>query len=183
MNNRAAPIQHYLRQPSRLVKTIAEPQFVKQISADLYDLKMRPIDFMEIYHFQPIVRLKVWSGSGSSVYLQSEDCQIKGNDYINDRFTLQLKGVLCPRQQDGFTVLEGQADLEVKVELPAALMLTPRPLLEKTGNKLLKSVLGRIKHKLLTQLVREYANWASQEETTQSRTESSTAKLSADLGC
>ena len=164
VDNRATPIQHYLRQPRRLVKAIAEPQLVRQISDDLYELKMRPIDFMEIYHFQPIVRLKVWSGSGSSVYLQSEDCQIKGNDYINDRFALKLKGVLCPREGDGCTVLEGQADLEVKVELPTALMFTPKPFLEKAGNKLLKSVLGRIKQKLMTQLVDDYVRWASQAE-------------------
>ena len=164
VNNRTTPIQHYLRQPKRLVKAIADPKLVRQISTDLYELKMRPIDFMEMYHFQPIVQLKVWSGSGSSVYLQSEDCQIKGNDYINDRFSLKLKGILCPRQVDGRTVLEGQADLEVKVELPAALMFTPKPFLEKTGNKLLKSVLGRIKQKLMTQLVDDYLRWASQTE-------------------
>ena len=178
VDNRATPIQHYLRQPRRLVKAIAEPRLVKQISNDLYELKMRPIDFMEIYHFQPIVRLKVWSGSRSSVYLQSMDCQIKGNDYINDRFALKLKGVLFPCQQNGQTVLEGQADLEVKVELPAALMFTPKPLLEKAGNKLLKSVLGRIKQKLMTQLVDDYINWASQAEP-QSK---SANNLTPDLG-
>ncbi|MEO1466652.1 MAG: DUF1997 domain-containing protein, partial [Cyanobacteria bacterium J06633_1] len=89
---------------------------------------------------------------------------IKGNDYINDRFALKLKGVLYPRQVYGRTVLEGQADLEVKVELPAALMFTPKPFLERTGNKLLKSVLGRIKQKLMTQLVDDYLGWASQTE-------------------
>lgn len=164
VENKTTPIQHYLRQPKRLVRAIADPKLVRQISTDLYELKMRPINFMEMYHFQPIVQLKVWSGSGSSVYLQSEDCQIKGNDYINDRFALKLKGVLYPRQVDGRTVLEGQADLEVKVELPAALMFTPKPFLERTGNKLLKSVLGRIKQKLMTQLVDDYLGWASQTE-------------------
>ena len=179
VDNRATPIQHYLRQPKRLVKAIADPQLVKQISDNLYELKMRPIDFMEIYHFQPIVRLKVWSGSRSSVYLQSEDCQIKGNDYINDRFALKLKGVLCPRQKDGRTVLEGQADLEVKVELPAALMFTPKPFLEKAGNKLLKSVLGRIKQKLMTQLVDDYVCWASQAAPLSAK---SVNNLTPDLG-
>ncbi len=164
VENKTTPIQHYLRQPKRLVRAIADPKLVRQISTDLYELKMRPINFMEMYHFQPIVQLKVWSGSGNSVYLQSEDCQIKGNDYINDRFALKLKGVLYPRQVYGRTVLEGQADLEVKVELPAALMFTPKPFLERTGNKLLKSVLGRIKQKLMTQLVDDYLGWASQTE-------------------
>ena len=179
VKNRVTPIQHYLRQPQRLVKAIAEPQLIKQIAEDLYELKMRPINFMEIYHFQPIVQLKVWSGSSSSVYLQSVGCQIKGIDYINKRFTLKLKGVLYPREVNGQTTLEGQADLNVGVELPAALMLTPKPFLERTGNQLLRSVLGRIKQKLMTQLVRDYYTWASQEVAT---IEESTTKLSPDLG-
>ena len=172
------PIQHYLRQPKRLVEAIAEPQLIKQVSDELYELKMRPIDFMEIYHFQPIVLLKVWSGSHSSVYLQSEDCEIKGIEYINKRFSLKLKGVLCPQELNGKTILDGQADLEVGVELPTALMFTPKAFLERAGNKLLKSVLGRIKQKLLTQLVQDYYSWSSQEIKPQSQ---SRVKLSSDL--
>lgn len=179
VENRVTPIQHYLRQPQRLVKAIADPRLIKQLSDDLYELKMRPINFLEIYHFQPIVQLKVWSGSSSSVYLQSVGCQIKGIDYINKRFTLKLKGVLYPREIEGKTTLEGQADLEVGVELPAALMFTPKSFLERTGNQLLRSVLGRIKQKLMTQLVRDYYTWASQAETAEPE---SITKLSSDLG-
>ncbi len=177
--NEETPIQHYLRQPKRLVKAIADPQLMKQVSDDLYELKMRPINFMEIYHFQPIVLLKVWSGTNGSVYLKSEGCQIKGIDYINRRFSLKLKGILAAQESAGNTTLEGQADLEVKVELPTALMFTPKPFLEKAGNKLLKSVLVRIKQKLTTQLVQDYRVWASQE--TKPETKSS-SKLSPDPG-
>lgn len=177
--NEEKPIQHYLRQPKRLVSAIAEPQLMKQVSDELYELKMRPINFMEIYHFQPIVLLKVWSGSKNCVCLKSEGCQIKGIDYINKRFSLKLKGVLQPRELDGKTILDGQADLEVGVELPTALMFTPKPFLERTGNKLLKSVLGRIKNKLMTQLVEDYQHWASQEDNSPSQ---SRANLSPDLG-
>ena len=177
VDNSAKPIQHYLRQPKRLVEAIADPQLMKQISDDLYELKMRPINFMEMYHFQPIVLLKVWSGSNGSVYLKSEDCQIKGIDYINKRFSLNLKGVLYPRESDGQTTLEGQADLKVRVELPTALMFTPKPFLEVAGNKLLKGVLNRIKQKLTTQLVQDYRAWAS---VATPKVESS-AKLSSDL--
>ena len=177
--NEEKPISHYLRQPKRLVHAIADSQLMKQISEDLYELKMRPINFMEIYHFQPIVLLKVWSGSNGSVYLQSVDCEIQGIDYINDRFSLKLKGVLYPKEDNGQTVLEGQSDLEVGVELPTALMFTPKPLLERAGNTLLKSVLGRIKNKLTGSLIQDYRNWASQETELQSR---SRANLSPDLG-
>jgi Protein of unknown function (DUF1997) len=177
--NQETPIQHYLRQPQRLVKAIADPQLIKQITDDLYELKMRPINFMEMYHFQPIVLLKVWSGSKGSVYLQSEGCQIQGIDYINRRFSLKLKGILYPQVSAGQTTLEGQADLEVGVELPTALMLTPKPLLEIAGNRLLKSVLVRIKQKLVTQLIQDYRIWASQEIQLEPQT---TTKLSPDLG-
>ena len=179
VDNKNTPIRHYLRQPKRLVKAIADPRLMKQLSNDLYELKMRPINFMELYHFQPIVLLKVWSGSNGSVYLKSEGCQIKGIDYINQRFSLKLKGVLYPQEFEGETTLDGQADLEVGVELPTALMFTPKPFLEIAGNKLLKSVLSRIKHKLTTQLVRDYRAWASQEQAIASE---SSAKLSPDLG-
>jgi len=178
VDNQETPIQHYLRQPKRLVKAISDPQLIKQISEDLYELKMSPINFMEIYHFQPIVLLKVWSGSKGSVYLKSEACQIKGIEYINERFSLKLKGVLYPQELNGSTILRGQADLEVGVELPTALMFTPKPFLERTGSKLLKSILSRIKQKLTTQLVNDYLAWASQSKEPELK---STVQLSPDL--
>lgn len=163
VENEEIPIKHYLRQPQRLVKTIANPRLTKQLSKDLYELKMRPINFMEMYHFQPIVTLKVWSGRNGTVYLKSENCHIKGIDYINKRFALQLKGVLDPLQINEQTYLQGQADLEVNVDLPPALIFTPRSLLEITGNQLLKSVLGRIKQRLVSQLLSDYRQWADSE--------------------
>lgn len=155
------PIQHYLRQPQRLVKAIANPQLMSRLSDNLYELKMRPINFMGIYHFQPIVILKVWAGKNGTVYLTSEDCQIKGIDYINRRFALNLKGYLTPQQNEDRTILEGQADLEVKVDIPPALRFTPKSFLEKTGNGILKSVLVRIKQRLVTQLLQDYSHWAA----------------------
>ncbi len=178
VNNQATPIQHYLRQPKRLVEAISDPQLTKQIPNDQYELKMRPINFMEIYHFQPIVLLKVWSGSNGSVYLKSEGCKIEGVGYINERFSLKLKGVLYPQELKGSTILKGQADLEVGVELPTALMFTPQPFLEGAGSKLLKSVLSRMKHKLTTQLVHDYYIWASQSTELELK---SAAKLLPDL--
>lgn len=182
VKNQATPIQHYLRQPKRLVGAIADSQLMKQISDDLYELKMRPINFMELYHFQPIVLLKVWSGSQGSVYLKSEDCIIEGVDYINERFSLNLKGILYPQKLDGATILQGQADLEVGVGLPTALMFTPKPFLERTGSKLLKGVLSRMKHKLSSQLVHDYYAWASQSTELEPK---AAAELlpNLDLGC
>jgi hypothetical protein len=167
------PIQHYLRQPQRLVKAIAEPKLMEQISESHFRLKMRPLNFMDIYRFQPTVVLKVWTGASGTVYLNSESCEIKGIDYINDRFTLNVKGKLFPTQKDDKTYLKGQADLEVKVALPPPLWLTPKPLLEMAGNKLLKGVLVRIKQRLLAQLLNDYCQWADRNAQTKSAAQSS----------
>jgi len=155
-------IQHYLRQPQRLVKAIADPKLMEALSENRFRLKMRPLSFMDLYHFQPTVVLRVWSTSTGTVYLESESCEIRGIDYINHRFSLQLKGKLAPYEQNQQTFLQGKADLKVSVDLPQALWLTPTPLLEMAANGLLRGVLGRIKQRLLTQLLEDYHHWTQQ---------------------
>lgn len=160
VEEQSAPIQHYLRQPQRLVGAIASPKLMTQLSEDLFRLKMRPLNFMELYHFQPMVTLRVWSDADGKVHLRSEDCEIN-IDYINDRFSMNLEGQLFPCQIDGQTYLQGRADLQVIVDLPPAMWLTPKAFLEPTGNQLLKSVLLRIKQRLLSQLITDYYRWAN----------------------
>ncbi|MDJ0727104.1 MAG: DUF1997 domain-containing protein [Prochloraceae cyanobacterium] len=159
VEEQSSSIQHYLRQPQRIVKAIANPKLMEQLSESNFRLKMQSLNFMDIYHFQPTVILKVWTGASGRVYLNSEDCEIRGIDYINDRFSLDVKGKLWPQQEGGKTYLIGKADLGVKVDLPPALWLTPKPLLEVAGNGLLKSVLLRIKQRLLNQLLKDYRDW------------------------
>lgn len=156
------PIQHYLRQPQRLVNAIADHNRIEQLSYDRYRLTMRPLDFMSL-RFQPTVDLKVWADSDGTVHLTSTGCEIRGLDYINQRFALNLKGKLYPCQNQGITQLKGQADLEVSVDVPFPFSLTPKPILETTGNGLLKSVLVRIKQKLMHQLLLDYRQWASDD--------------------
>ena len=153
------PIHHYLRQPKRLVKAIADPKLMEPLSDCRFRLKMRSLNIMDIYHLQPTVILGVWSDSKGTIFLRSEDCEIRGIDYINDRFALTLKGKLVPRNKEGKTHLEGQANLMVEVDLPPPLLLSPKPLLQVTGNGLLKGVLSRIKQRLLNQLLQDYYHW------------------------
>jgi hypothetical protein len=134
------------------------------LSENRFRLKMRSLNFLDIYHFQPTVVLKVWATSTGTVYLESESCEIRGIDYINHRFSLQLKGRLSPYEQDGKTYLQGKADLKVSVDLPPALSLTPAHFLELTGNSILKGVLSRIKQRLLGHLLQDYRHWASQNQ-------------------
>ena len=160
------PIQHYLRQPHRVISAIADPKLMKQMSADVYELKMNAINFMGIYNFQPIVLLKVSTDSKGTVYLKSEGCEIKGISYINRRFSLDLKGILAPQQIEGKTTLVGEADLKVGIDVPTALMFTPKSIIEATGNSLLKSILVRIKKRLISQLLEDYTQWAKTETLT-----------------
>jgi hypothetical protein len=156
------PIQHYLRQPQRLVHAIAETNPIEQLSQECFRLKMRPLDFMSL-NFQPTVDLKVWADSDGTVHLRSIRCEILGLDYINQRFALDLKGKLYPSQNKGVTHLKGRADLKVNVDIPLPFSLTPKPILEATGNGLLKSVLVRIKQKLMHQLLLDYRQWANDD--------------------
>lgn len=153
------PIKHYLRQPQRLVQALVDPCRIEQLSEELFRLKMRPLNFMMLT-IQPTVDMRVWSEGDGTVHLESVACQIRGIEYINQRFALNLKGRLFPCEVNGVTHLKGKADLQVQVELPPPFWLTPKPVLEATGNGLLKSVLLTIKHRLMHQLLLDYCKWA-----------------------
>ncbi|MEG4865989.1 MULTISPECIES: DUF1997 domain-containing protein [unclassified Microcoleus] len=156
------PIQHYLRQPRRLVNALVDRTRTEQLSDDCFRLKMRPLQFMML-NIQPTVDMRVWAQSDGTINLESVACEILGVGYINDRFALNLKGQLAAYQSSGLTCLKGKADLEVQVELPPPFWLTPKPILEATGNGLLKSVLLSVKQRLMHQLLLDYRRWASNE--------------------
>lgn len=164
------PIQHYLRQPQRLVKALVDPSRVEQLSAESFRLKMRPLNFMML-KVQPTVDMKIWAEPNGTIQVKSLSCEIRGVEYINQRFDLNLAGQLTPTLKGSTTYLVGRADLEVLVELPPPLSLMPKPLLEATGNGLLKSVLLTVKQRLLHQLLSDYRNWAiaQKEESFQER--------------
>ena len=158
------PIQHYLRQPQRLVKALVDPSRIEQLDEEVFRLKIRPLSFMTL-SIQPTADLKVWAESNGTVHLRSLACEILGVDYINQRFALNLEGHLSPCDLNGVTILKGKADLEVQVELPLPFSLTPKPIVEATGNALLKSVLLTIKQRLMQQLLADYGNWVSDNQT------------------
>ncbi|MBW4614995.1 MAG: DUF1997 domain-containing protein [Desmonostoc vinosum HA7617-LM4] len=160
------PIQHYLRQPQRLVKTLVDNSRIQQLSEEVFRLKMRPMAFMSL-SIQPTVDMKVWAESNGIIYLRSLSCEILGFEYINQRFALDLKGHLSPYQLSTGTRLQGRADLEVQVDLPPPFSFTPKPILEATGNGLLKSVLLTVKQRLLHQLLADYRHWVISQTTEQ----------------
>ncbi|MEA5566977.1 MULTISPECIES: DUF1997 domain-containing protein [unclassified Anabaena] len=161
------PIQHYLRQPQRLVNALVDQRRIQQLSEEVFRLKMRPLTFMSL-SIQPTVDMRVWAESNGTIYLRSLGCEILGFEYINQRFSLNLRGYLSPYQHNGDTRLRGQADLEVQVDLPPPFSFTPKPILETTGNGLLKSVLLTVKQRLTHQLLADYRQWVISQTHNQS---------------
>jgi Protein of unknown function (DUF1997) len=154
-----APICHYLRQPQRLIAALVDQNQVEDLGNQQFCLKMRPLNF---FHFtlQPTVQMQVWAESDGTVHIKSTDCEIRGVDYINQRFHLDLLGTLVPTVTGKKAHLQGMADLQVQVDLPPALWFTPKPILETAGNSLLKSVLMTVKQRLSHQLLVDYSRWA-----------------------
>lgn len=157
----SVPIHHYLRQPHRLINALAATSQIEHLEPDLFRLKMRPLSFMML-NIQPTVDMQVWAEADGTVHLQSKGCEIRGVEYINQRFSLNLTGQLRPCLIQQTTYLKGRADLQVRVELPPPLLLTPRSFLETTGNSLLKSVLLTIKQRLMHHLLMDYYTWANE---------------------
>jgi Protein of unknown function (DUF1997) len=158
------PIQHYLRQPQRLVKALVDPSRTELLSAECFRLKMQPLNFMML-SLQPIVDIHIWAEADGTIHVKSVRCEIRGIEYINQRFSLNLNGRLVPQQINGVTYLTGRADLEVQVDVPPPLWFTPKSLLETTGNALLHSVLLTIRHRLMNQLLADYRSWVMAQET------------------
>lgn len=154
------PIDHYLRQPQRLINALVDPSRVEALSGDVFRLKMRPLSFFTL-SIQPTVDMQIWAEADSSIHLRSLACEVRGIEYINERFDLNLLGKLVPTQTQKGPCLLGRADLQVEVGLPPAFWLTPKPLLEATGNGLLRSVLMTIKQRLMHQLLSDYGQWAT----------------------
>lgn len=153
------PIQHYLRQPHRVIQALVDPKRTEHIEADIFRLKMRPLNFMML-SIQPTVDMRLWAVPDGAIHLESVSCKIQGVNFIDQRFHLKLKGVLSPTVIRGQTHLVGRADLCVDVDVPPPLAFTPRALTEATGNGLLSSVLLTIKQRLMHQLLTDYRSWA-----------------------
>ncbi|MEO1520293.1 MAG: DUF1997 domain-containing protein [Cyanobacteria bacterium J06633_2] len=153
------PIQHYLRQPQRIINALADPKRIEFLGDNVFRLKMRPLGFMML-KIQPTVDMKLWAEQDGSIALESVKCDIKGVDFINQRFDLVLKGILSPITVQGKTHLVGRADLQVTVDVPLPLALTPRPIVESTGDKVLLGVLATVKQRLMHQLLADYRFWA-----------------------
>jgi hypothetical protein len=163
--NGPLPIEHYLRQPHRLVQAITDPRRIDQLEEGLYRLSLRPLQFLGI-SIQPTTDLRVWVLADGTLCLEAVDCQVYGPaylDYVNQSFSMGLTGRLTPQPQAPYTALVGQADLQVQLDLPAPLALMPSAMVQTAGGRLLGGILATIKHRLERQLVEDYHSWAHQQ--------------------
>ncbi|QUY41643.1 DUF1997 domain-containing protein [Acaryochloris marina] len=165
----SVPIQHYLRQPRRLVYALTDRSRVERLADDCFRLTMRPREFLAM-SFQPVVDLKVWAEPNGTVHLQSVGCEIRGIEYINNRFDLKLNGKLYPLATDGPAQLMGKGDVSVSVELPPLFWMTPQPILEAAGQRILQGIFLTFKQRLGHQLVEDYLRWAGTSQTSETDT-------------
>lgn len=157
-------IKHYLRQPHRVVHALADSKQLERLSETCYRFKMKPRQFLHL-NLQPIVDIQLQPKADGTVLLESRRCELQGIEFINQRFELGLVGILQPIQRGTQMILAGHADLQVDVDVPPLLWMTPKAILEATGNSLLKSILLTVKQRLIHHLVQDYLTWAAQEET------------------
>ncbi|MBU6228948.1 MAG: DUF1997 domain-containing protein [Cyanobacteria bacterium REEB459] len=159
----ALPIEHYLRQPQRLVEAITDPNYIEQLEAGIYRLSLRPIQFLGL-SVEPTADLEVWVLADGTLCLRSVNCEVRGPaylNYLNQSFTMVLTGSLRPQRHLPYTELQGQADLMVQLELPSALIM-PTAIIDRAGGKLLGGILASIKNRLERQLVNDYRSWVVQ---------------------
>ena len=162
--NEVIPIEHYLRQPQRLVQAITDPSRIQQLALSHFRLQLKPLQFMML-HIQPMVDLKVWTQGDGVLHLRSLDCKIQGAEFLARSFHLELAGTLSPYRRETTTELRGKADLKVQVEVPPALRLLPKPVLDSSAKTFLDGILLTIKHRLEHQLLRDYYNWVKANQT------------------
>ena len=152
-------IEAYLSETERLVYALVDKHQVEVLEPNLFRVKVKPIQFIGL-SLQPICDIEVWLEAGT-VRLRSNRCEVEGYEAFNQRFTLNLQGYLVVQATSAGQKLRGQANLGVGVDLPQAMRLTPKPLLERTGNSLLNGILIALKQRLLRQLVDDYSQWAA----------------------
>ena len=87
----AVPLSHYLRQPRRLVHALMNPDQVEELSADTFRFHLRGFQFLML-NIRPVVDLQIDTSRDRVLTVRSLDCWIKGNQFINQQFALNLQG-------------------------------------------------------------------------------------------
>jgi hypothetical protein len=130
---------------------------------EVFRLQLTPINFISL-QLQPVVDMRVWTTAEHCLRIQSVDCQILGLEQFQEQdFMLNLVGELKPATVRRSTRLQGYVHLSVQVAMPMPIALTPKPLLEGTGNTIMAGVLSTMRHRLKKNLVKDYQAWVRAE--------------------
>lgn len=159
---RDVPLHHYLKQPRRLVHALMHPSQVEDLGQGSFRLSLRMIRFLML-DIRPVVDLHIDVSRDRLLRVRSTGCQIQGNEFIDQRFDLALSGYLSLDDCERHSQVMGQADLAIAVDLPPVLQLTPYPILETTGNQILKGILATMKQRLMRHLIADYEHWSAQQ--------------------
>ncbi len=156
-------IETYLQSPERIVRAIADPSCIEQLSGNCYRLRMRPLNFFTL-KIEPTVDMKIWADAEKTIYLESVGCDLRGIETINEHFQLELSGTMEAYRQKGKSYLGGDAELGLTIYLPPPFSMMPKSVIQSTGNNLLGNVLLKMKQGLMQQLLLDYQIWATAEQ-------------------
>jgi hypothetical protein len=161
-------ISDYLQQPQRLINLLADRTNtgLEKLNCDRqgalrYRLLIQPLQFFHL-KIQPIADIEVYVKPDGSLHLRSIGAKIKGADFLNHNFKLELDGQLqAIGDSTDQTKMLGNVNLQVCVDIPTSfLMFAPDVLISITGNSLLRAVLQTMKQQLELHLVEDYKAWA-----------------------
>lgn len=152
------PIHQYLSDTERLVYALADPSQIKVLGRHTFQFSMRPIKFLMLT-LEPIADVQIYPNECDEIIIYSDSCRLRHQAAFNRRFSFKLRGWLVARPDN--SGVSGNAELDITIDLPAAFRLTPKPLLESTGNAIVNGILSAIKQRLQHRLVHEYRGWTS----------------------
>lgn len=152
------PIHQYLSDTERLVYALADPSQIKVLGRHRFQFSMRPIKFLMLT-LEPIADVQIYPNDCGEIIIYSDYCRLRHQTALNRRFSFRLRGGIAARSDN--SGVSGNAELDITIDLPAAFRLTPKPLLESTGNAIVNGILIAIKQRLQRRLVHEYRGWTS----------------------
>ena len=152
------PINEYLKNTERLVYALADPSQIKVLGRHTFQFSMRPIKFLMLT-LEPVADVKIYPNECDEIIIYSDSCRVRHQAALNRRFSFKLRGWLAPRSDN--SGVSGNAELDITIDLPSAFRLTPKSLLESTGNAIVNGILIAIKQRLQRRLIHEYRGWTS----------------------
>lgn len=156
-------IEEYLASPRRIVEGLTEPGGIEVLGPETFRLSLKPIQFLSL-NFTPVATLQVRIPAAGQLRIQSRECELLGAGNFSQHFQLTLDGSLNVHRKPRQVYIEGDAHLQVRIDLPPLFQFTPQALIVTTGNTLLKGILKTIQRRLKQQLLSDYHRWAQRPE-------------------